>query len=409
MKSLKVKIALDSNQELILNTLSNEHRLLYNHLLNYVKTHDLNFKEINEQYKLFRKDNSLTISSKSSQNTSLTLIESIKSYLTLKKKDKNARFPYRFKSYKYFTTFMLDNNNGGGGFKIKDNCLSINLLSSKHNAKRLIVNLPNICNIINESNIKTITFKKEGNDYFICFTYAFPEKVIKPNDNFLSIDPGVKNIATGFTNVGDYFKIKNKTFKSLEKQIEQCQSRLDKKKKGSNHYRKLQLRFRQLKRKLSDCNKDFQHKTSKTIVDYCVDKQITKVIIGDIKTKSLVKGVEKMNSSPHQKKGLNFSEQNRGTLSRFQTFIKYKSVNEGIDFYKQNEAYTSKTNCLTNKLFDFEVDLSVRQVELKKGLIVDRDLNGSINIGKKAKVAWFNQIDLEEYIRKINRMYLVYN
>ena len=104
MLSKKVKLSLNYNQQLILETLSNEHRLLYNFLLEKVKD-NLDFKQINENYKLFRQLNNLTINSKSAQNTSISLINNIKSYLSLKKKDKTARFPNKFKSYKYFTLF----------------------------------------------------------------------------------------------------------------------------------------------------------------------------------------------------------------------------------------------------------------------------------------------------------------
>ena len=174
MKTLKVKINLNANQKLILETLSNEHRLLYNHLLNYLRTNNLNFRELNNQYVLYRNTNKLTISSKSAQNTCCNLINSIKSYLTLKKKDKTAKFPYKFKSYKYFTTFMYDSNNMHGGFDLKNNNLIINLLNCKKNTKKLIIKLPNICSLITNENIKTLIFKKEYNNYFICFTYANP-------------------------------------------------------------------------------------------------------------------------------------------------------------------------------------------------------------------------------------------
>jgi len=105
MLSKKVKLNLSCNQKLILETLSNEHRLLYNFLLEKVKD-NLDFKQINSNYKLFRKTNNLTINSKSAQNTSIGLINNIKSYLTLKKKDKSARFPNKFKSHKFFTSFL---------------------------------------------------------------------------------------------------------------------------------------------------------------------------------------------------------------------------------------------------------------------------------------------------------------
>lgn len=86
MLSKKVKLSLDYKQEIVLETLSNEHRLLYNFLLEKVK-YNLDFKQINENYKTFRVANSLTINSKSAQNTAICLINNIKSYLSLRQQD----------------------------------------------------------------------------------------------------------------------------------------------------------------------------------------------------------------------------------------------------------------------------------------------------------------------------------
>lgn len=413
MKSIKFKIQLDKNQELILNTLSNEHRLLYNHLLDWTKKNKIDFKQLNEQYKIFRNTNLLTISSKSAQNTCRKLIENIKSYLTLKKKDKSAKFPYKFKSHKYFTSFMIDWNNGGGGFKINDNKLIINLLSSSNKCKKLTIELNEyVSNIINGDNIRTITFKKEYNEYYneyyLCLTYSTvkPEKVLN-KDNFLSIDPGMKNIVTGFSNVNKWFKIKNMTYKSLEKQIAECRSRLDKKVKNSNKWNKLNYRYRLLTERLKNSNKDFQHKVTSSVVKFCENNDIGTIIYGDIKTKKLIKNKEdNKNKNKGQIKGHNKSSQNRGTLSRCKMLLESKSNNINIDFYRQEESYTSKINCLTNKLFDFKLTLDIREVEIDNDLKIDRDLNGSINIAKKAKVAWFNQINLKEYIFNLNRIYI---
>jgi hypothetical protein len=112
MKSLKLNIThnLSNLDKIKIETLSNEHRLLYNHLLNFVKSNNnCNFKDINVAYKEYRNINNLTISSKSAQNTSRSFINNIKSFFKLRKdKSNNAKFPYKFKSYKFFTTFQYD-------------------------------------------------------------------------------------------------------------------------------------------------------------------------------------------------------------------------------------------------------------------------------------------------------------
>lgn len=80
LKTLKVKInKLDPMNQLRLETLSNEHRQLYNHLMEFVKTTKTSdFKDIVEKGKTFRNDHALTISAKSAQNTTRLFIQNIK-------------------------------------------------------------------------------------------------------------------------------------------------------------------------------------------------------------------------------------------------------------------------------------------------------------------------------------------
>lgn len=48
MLSKKVRLSLNYKKRIILETLSNEHRILYNFLLNEVKKDNLDFRKINE-------------------------------------------------------------------------------------------------------------------------------------------------------------------------------------------------------------------------------------------------------------------------------------------------------------------------------------------------------------------------
>lgn len=388
MKSLKVRVKLSYLDKLKLNTLSNEHRVLYNFLLENAK-HGINFKDLHYLSKNFKHSNNLTINAKSVQNTSRMLINNIKSFYALRKKnpDKNPKFPYKFKSWKYFTSFMYDFNNGCGGFKVKNNILYIQ-------KKLLQIQLPEICKTLTK-NIKTITFKKEDNKYFIIFVYAENKKHMDLNrDNFLSLDLGLTQIFAAYNSTGYNFSIQNKQFKKLEKQIKFIQSNLDHKQKNSKYWKKFKHRFNRLSKKLSNKNKDFQHKLSKSVIDYCKENDIGTLIVGDIKTSKLI---IKYN------KGLNKSTQGRGTLSRFKTFLEYKAKNEEMDFYKVNEAYTSQNNCITGKR-EFSSNLSIREVEILPNIKIDRDLNSAINIAKKVKGKWLPHF--EDLNFNLHKMYM---
>jgi len=364
MLSKKIKLNLNYNQEVILETLSNEHRLLYNFLLEKVKD-NLDFKKINENYKLFRSLNNLTINSKSAQNTSIGLINNIKSYLTLKKKDKTARFPSKFKSHKLFTSFMLDYNSGCGGFKINNGKLELNLNSVKN---KLILNLPNYVECINNDNVKTITFKKEDGEYYLIFVYQESSKIKKlDKDKFLSIDLGYSSLVTGCSSV-DNIKIENFKQKKLNNYISDLQSKRDKLKKGSKKYGKLTKSLKVKKRKLSNKQKDFHHKSSKMIVDYCVNNDIGRLILGDLKVKKVI------NKNNRVINGLSKST----GVGRFKGFLEYKSKNEGIEFILVDEYNTSKMNCLTGRI-EFNSNVKNREF-IHDDLSVDRDLNSCVNI-----------------------------
>jgi putative transposase len=375
MKALKVKLNLSWYQKLVLNTLSNEHRLLYNHLLEHAKNTGT-IVGFSKECSKFRRENNLTIQYRPAYETCKTLINSVKSYLAKKKTDKAARLPYRFKSWKYFTTIQWRNCN----FKLNDNILTIFIENHYiETAKVLEIQLPDYCKTI-VGTLKTLQIKKEDDVYFAIFTYSEPKKVKTfTQEKLISIDPGVTNIATIYNpDKKEIIEIPNDQFhKQLEKRIEVIQSLRDKKKKYSRRYKRLAAIYKRCKKKLANKNKDFQHKVSKKIVDYCIENEVSKVVYGDIKTKKLVK-----DSKLAKDRGLNKSTQNQGTLSRFRTFIEYKVLDEGILFVRQNEAYTSCTNCLTNERFDAELKLSDRIVKLNDSLIFTRDGNGAVNIMK---------------------------
>ena len=369
MLSKKVKLFLNYNQQIVLETLSNEHRLLYNFLLEKVKE-KLDFRLINENYKLFRSSNNLTINSKSAQNTSINLINNIKSYLTLKKKDKTARFPNKFKGHKFFTSFMLDYNKGCGGFKIKDNKLELNLDSCKN---KLVMDLPEYVNDISNENVKTITFSKEDGNYYLIFVYQEPSRLMcLDKENYLALDLGYSRLLTGSSKYENIFL---NSFKQnrLNGYISSLQSNRDKYKKGSRKYKKINLSLKKKKRKLVNKQNDFIHKSSKKIVDYCVEKNIGKLIVGDINVKSIVK------KTNYCINGLSKSTTNMG---RFKTFLEYKSKNAGIEFILINEAWTSKINCLTGKV-EFDSDVKNREF-IYDNITIDRDVNSCINILKKS-------------------------
>lgn len=397
-RTLKFRIDKNLSQSDLIKlwTLSLEHTKLYNHLLDQTKNESIgcDFKKLNQSYKDFRLENQLTIPSKSAQNTCASLINNIKSFFALRKTDKNAKFPRRYKSSRNFQTFTYDWNNGCGGFFFT----KTELVIRQPNEIRIV--LPQfVLDDYDFDDVKIVTFY-EGeipNSIFCSITvskFASDRSLDLDPSRFLSIDPGLSSIVSGITCDGKAFKIKNKDFRGEDKANDRIKSKRDRKKKHSRRYARLNVLFKRKSAKTKNKRKDFHHKLTKSIVDFCISENIGQIIHGDINTKSLTK-------TKFANKGLNRSSQNRGTLSRIKSFLAYKAFNSGISHELQNEAYTSKTNCYTGEIIQ-NMNLSVRKIPLTENLTIDRDINGAINIAIKffsrhsgswsPQIAWLSSI-----------------
>lgn len=390
IKTYSQKLRLNTNELFVIHTLSLEHRQLYNHLLGWLKNNQLNFKQLNSEYVKFRNEFNLTIPSKSAQNTCRVLCNSIKSYLSLKKSDSTAKFPYKFKSFKNgFTSFYYDWNGGNGGFKIINGELII--LAPKE--KQIKIKLSNyILSKINGKQVKIVRFcQRNKNELFVQFVIDDLNSEISFNkNNWLSIDLGLKNSINAVSIEGKTFKTNNWDFRKAEKQIDKSRSKLDKKKKYSKRYNRLKKSIQRNKSKISNKRKDYHHKMTKSVINWCEQFDIGTLIIGDIQTKSI----------KTKSKGLNRSMQNRGSLSRIKSYLAYKAELKDIDCILVNEAYTSKTNCLTGEIM--KLSLSDRIIDLGDKIMIDRDFNGAINIACKALHGkWFASLDFVKNLKNV--------
>ena len=338
------------------------------------------------------------IYSKHAQNVGKEAISAVKSFLKLRKVDNTAKYPKRFRKYSVITldaNRQIINNKTylGGGFKfVEDKVI-------KFTYPEMILDLSK-CNYfdpikINKESIKQIVIKVDNGKIYANFIYSESKKEkSQVNNEFISIDLGISSIASIYSSKGECFKYQTKRFKGLEKVKDSLKSKRDKLKKYSNHWKKLNSKVKKKQSKITNKRKDYLHKVSKHIVNYCVENKIDNIIIGDIETKRLVS----------KQKGLNKSTQNEGLLSRFKEFISYKAFNANINVVKVNEAYTSQTNCLTG-IKSLKSDLEIRNVNLGHDFIVDRDLNSAVNIAKKYGVCWsthsFNKYSLLN-VKEIN-------
>ena len=348
------------------------------------------FKQIHQITKSFQNQNKI-LNSKHAQNVGRECINAVKGYFALKKKDKKAKFP---KNHRTLSPITLDANIQkrndkiylGGGFKLDNSKIIFNYPKFNLDLSNCSFFNPDEINI---NTIKQIVLKFEDKKLWCIFVYAEKkQEKIKSNKEFISIDLGISSIASIYSSNGECLKYKTRRFKGLEKQKNELKSKLAKKKKYSKRYNRIKEILNRKQCKLSNKRKDYLHKASRSIINYCLENKIDNIIIGDIKVKKLV---------GKYSRGLNKSTQNEGLLGRFKSFIKYKAELNGINCVLINESYTSQQNCLTG-VIEFSSKLSNRIVELEKDLFVDRDLNSAVNIAKKYGPLWsghsFNKYSL---------------
>ena len=295
----QIRIKPTTAQEVVLNTLSEKCRLIYNFALKERKEafknklEGINYiKQQNDLPKLKTKYPEYTwVYSKVLQYTLRTLDADYKSFFQLYKKDKNSKLP-KFKGKKYFTTMVYNQS----GFRYEKGFIE---LSHKHPSKtKLLFKIPD--KFIFKKIYQIAIYKKEGKDYYLSVTYQKPELKYKDNKLYQAFDLGVTK-HTAVNSKGRFMECANKRpDKYWDSKIQAIQSRRDHCRKKSNRWNLLNKNLKLMKRKSANQLKDFQHKLSRKIVNNTKANTIT---IGKLETK-------KLSQKNKYAKGLNKSLQN---------------------------------------------------------------------------------------------------
>ena len=263
-----------------------------------------------------------------------------------------AGFP-RFKSKDRFNSITHIEDNGS--FRIEKGRLRISKIGTMRiEQHRSIV-----------GNIKTMTIKREGKDYYTIFT---TEQILNPKEvkdtNPVGIDLGLNN----FIALSDGQTIqKPKFFKKKEKRIARWQQIVARRNKGSKRRDKAKYHLQNEWKNITNQSNDFMHKLS----DKLVHGGYTSFAVEALHIDNMLKN--------HR---LAQSIQN-ASWNRFKGFLSYKAESAGMKVYEVDARNTSKecSDCGSIK----EMPLSQREYICDRcGLRLDRDINASINILKRA-------------------------
>ena len=354
-KAYKYRIYPNKEQQVLISKTFGCVRFIFNKMLReriaYYNKTGLSLKntpaKYKKEYEWLKEVDSLALA-----NAQLHLDTAYKNFF----RDKKVGFP-KFKSKKQnsnsYTTNMVNNN--------------IKLLGNKIYLPKLKgVRIKKHREIPSDYKIKSVTVSRTPtNKYYVSILCEY-EVTITENkgSNYLGLDYAMNGLYVASDgSQGDYPRF----YRQLEKKLHKEQRKLSKMTKGSNNYRKQKYKVAKVHEKISNCRKDFLHKTSHQIAN-----EVDGVCVEDL-------NMQAMSKSMHFGKSVHDNG-----YGMFLTLLSYKLENKGKKLIRVDKFYPSSKTCSCCGYIYKELQLSDRTFECPQcGMILDRDYNASINIQRE--------------------------
>ena len=375
---------LNKEEYLVLRELCHVSKNLYNQALYEIRQEYFKSKKCLNYYDVCKKlqgtENYSLLQAQMSQQTLKTVDDNFKSFFELIKKKLKARIPKYLDKDEFFKLTIPT-------VSIKDG--KIQLPYSRQYAKehnKIYLKVPNI---LNGKKVKQVWIIPRQNARFfeVQYIYKVEPKEKKPTKNALAIDLGIDNLCTCVTSSGKSFIVDGKKLKSFNQWYNKETSRLNSikdKQKIKGYTNKLYKILTKRNNRVSD----ILHKSCKYIVNYCIDNNIDTVVCGMNKDFQRYSNLGKVNNQK-------FTQIPFGKL---RDILNYLCELNGINFIEQEESYTSKASFWDRDeipVFSSEskvnYDFSGKRVHRglyrsKNGMLLNADLNGSLNILRKSNV-----------------------
>jgi putative transposase len=384
-----------NEQAIQLQELSVTRNMLWNHFIDIQQDEYATNKRIFSEFDLhkllpaLRSNNSIysKLNSKACQRIAKEIYSGYKSFFALIKKDTTAEHPNIIENTELFHTIVFSQV----GWFFRNGLLYLNQIPLRYKSQF----------DYSKETIKEVRLKFVNNKWLLDLTIdnqiVYDDRIDKQN-RILSIDLGLKTLASCVDNKGNVILVHNKAKKInkyFAKQINKIKSKLSKKTKHSLSYKKLNKTKKKLYFRKTKQIKQTLHTQSKKLM--CMNYHT--IILGDLSVKELISNEK----NKRNKISKSFSQTN---ITMFVDFLKYKSYVYKTNLIKVDERYTTQTNCLTGNIFKEKVTLKDREVKLADNIIIDRDLNASINIMKR----YFNNhlapmtepLDVSNVVERIN-------
>lgn len=267
---------------------------------------------------------------------------------------------------------------------------------SKKELKNGIIKLSktNIKIKTDKTNIQQVRIIPKNKEYVIEVIYN-KEELISTSDRakFISIDIGLNNLASITSNKVDFKStiINGRVLKSINAYYNKKKSLLQ----SFIGDRGYSNRITKLTNKRNKKIADYLHRSSKYIIDMCLNNDIGTIVIGKNK---------------QWKQEINIGSKNNQAFvsiphARLIDMIEYKAKLKGLDVIITEESYTSKCSFLDNEaICKHDIYLGKR---VKRGLFkssnnikINADINASLNIARKV-IPNFNINNIEKGIQGI--------
>lgn len=335
----------------------------------------LNYLNTYNQFKLEHNIDFYSLPSCVAQQTMRIVDQNFKSFFNLLKKKQQGLFNQQIKIPKYkkkdgYFQIIYTNDRFGKNYKKLNYVI---LQGTK-------IKLENIKNL---NTCKQIRFIPKNNYIIMEVIYEKEEKQIKlDNNRYLSIDLGINNLCTCTNNCKlNSFIIDGKKLKHINQYFNKRKALLQNKLNKNQYTSKL---INNITRKRNFRIKNYLHNVSKYLINYVVSNNINTIIIGKNNLWKQKINIGKVNNQ-------NFVQI---PFNQLINMIYYKAKLQCINVITQEESYTSKVSFFDNdyipvygvddKLFKSSGKRKYRGLFIiSKGLRLNADINGSLNIMKK--------------------------
>ena len=228
--------------------------------------------------------------------------------------------------------------------------------------------------------IKIYPAEDDGRSRLIVIYEVADVKMREENGRYLSVDLGLHNLMTCYDNRGKSFILGRKYMSIMhhyDKEIARVQSQWAKTQANAGvRYPRPSKHLLKLYDKKRHSVKDYLHKITRYVADYCRSEEISTVVIGNIT------GIRKDNDL-----GSRINQQLHGLpYAELYTMLEYKLKLYGIRLIKQEESYSSQCSPLSkavSEIYAHKSNRTERGLYMDAGRMFNADAVGAYNILRK--------------------------